>query len=140
MKTLYEATVINTGGRNGEVHSPDNIFNLDVARPASLGGEVTTATNPEQLFAAGYSACFNGALELMLEQGNIEFDSSEVTATVALIADTVSKGVKLSVKLAVKIEGVDTETAEEYVHKAHNYCPYSKALKGNVDVELSVLS
>ncbi|WP_046179794.1 organic hydroperoxide resistance protein [Domibacillus tundrae] len=138
MKPLYETTIINTGGREGEVHSPDNIFNIDVAKPAALGGSATTATNPEQLFAAGYSACFNSALELLLEKGNVKFDSSEVTATVSLFPDKADNGFQLGVKLEVAIEGVDRETAEEYVHKAHDFCPYSKAIKGNVDVELSV--
>ncbi|OES43848.1 organic hydroperoxide resistance protein [Domibacillus iocasae] len=138
MKPLYEATIINTGGREGEVHSPDNIFNIDVAKPAALGGSATTATNPEQLFAAGYSACFNSALELLLEKGNVKFDSSEVTATVSLFPDKTDNGFQLGVKLEVSIAGVDRETAEEYVHKAHNFCPYSKAIKGNIDVELSV--
>lgn len=138
MKPLYETTIINTGGRNGEVHSPDNIFNLDVEKPAALGGNATTATNPEQLFAAGYSACFNSALELMLEQGKVDFESSEVTATVSLYPDKEDKGVKLGVVLEVSIAGVDRETAEEYVNKAHHYCPYSKAINGNVEVELTV--
>lgn len=138
MKALYETTIINTGGRSGEVHSPDNIFNLDVAKPAALGGEVTTATNPEQLFAAGYSACFNSALELMLDKGKVNYESSQVIATVSLYPDKTDDGFKLGVKLEVAIEGVDRETAEEYAHKAHNFCPYSKALKGNVEVELAV--
>ncbi|WP_309086903.1 organic hydroperoxide resistance protein [Domibacillus sp.] len=134
MKPIFETTIINTGGRDGEVHSPDNIFNLDVEKPQALGGNATTATNPEQLFAAGYSACLNSALELMLEQGGVEFHSSQVIATIALYPDTTDKGVKLE----VSIEGVDQATAEEYVNKAHHFCPYSKAISGNVDVELSV--
>ncbi|WP_046175268.1 organic hydroperoxide resistance protein [Domibacillus indicus] len=138
MKPIYETTIINTGGRNGEVHSPDNIFNLDVEKPAALGGNATTATNPEQLFAAGYSACFNSALELMLEQGGVNFSSSEVTATVSLYPDKENKGVKLGVKLEVTVEGIDRATAEEYVQKAHHYCPYSKAINGNVEVDLSI--
>src|SRR5690606_42076949 len=79
MKTLFETTMINTGGRDGAVYSPDNIFYLDVAKPQALGGSATTATNPEQLFAAGYSACFNSALELVLEAGKVEIEKSEVT-------------------------------------------------------------
>ena len=138
MKALYETTIINTGGRDGYVYSPDNIFNLDVAKPAALGGDVTTATNPEQLFAAGYSACFNSALELQLEKGKVDFSSSEVIATVSLYPDKEDKGVKLGVKLEVTIEGVDHAVAEEYVNKAHHYCPYSKALNGNVDVEIFI--
>ncbi len=138
MKPLYETTIINTGGRDGSVYSPDNIFNLDVAKPAALGGDVTTASNPEQLFAAGYSACFNSALELQLEKDQVEFESSEVIATVALYPDKEDKGVKLGVKLEVSIEGVEHAVALEYAHKAHNYCPYSKAMRGNIEVELSV--
>ncbi|MDW0109771.1 organic hydroperoxide resistance protein [Sporosarcina aquimarina] len=138
MKPLYETTIINTGGRDGSVYSPDNIFNLDVAKPAALGGSVTTASNPEQLFAAGYSACFNSALELQLEKDKVEFESSEVIATVALYPDQQDRGVKLGVKLEVTIEGVDLAVAEEYAHKAHNYCPYSKAMRGNIEVEISV--
>lgn len=138
MKPIFETTIINTGGRNGEVHSPDNIFNLDVEKPQALGGNATTATNPEQLFAAGYSACFNSALELLLDQGGVAFESSQVTATVALYPDKADNGFQLGVKLEVTIEGVDQATAEEYVNKAHHFCPYSKAISGNVDVELSV--
>ncbi|WP_298831272.1 organic hydroperoxide resistance protein [uncultured Planococcus sp.] len=139
MKTLFETTMINTGGRDGAVYSPDNIFYLDVAKPQALGGSATTATNPEQLFAAGYSACFNSALELVLEAGKVEIEKSEVTATVALIGDKDNGGVKLSVKLVVDITGIDEEKKHEYVEKAHQYCPYSKAIKGSVDVEISVL-
>ncbi|WP_432351990.1 organic hydroperoxide resistance protein [Sporosarcina sp. A2] len=138
MKSLYETTIVNTGGRDGSVFSPDNIFYLDVAKPAALGGEVTTATNPEQLFAAGYSACFNSALELQLEKDKVEFESSEVIATVALYPDKEDRGVKLGVKLEVTIEGVDHSVAEEYALKAHTYCPYSKAMRGNIEVEISV--
>ncbi|EUJ33101.1 putative organic hydroperoxide resistance protein OhrA [Listeria cornellensis FSL F6-0969] len=68
MKKLYETTVINTGGRKGEVHSPDNIFFQDIASPKELGGEGGSGSNPEQLFAAGYSACFNSALELVMSK------------------------------------------------------------------------
>ncbi|TYR81315.1 organic hydroperoxide resistance protein [Priestia megaterium] len=139
MKTLYETTIINTGGRSGEVHSPDNIFNLEVAAPAALGGEATTETNPEQLFAAGYSACFNSALEFMMKKHSVEFESSKVTATVRLGVDPADKGVKLEVDLIAHVEGLDLETAKKYVNLAHSYCPYSKAISGNVDVTIEVI-
>ncbi|KOO44210.1 organic hydroperoxide resistance protein [Priestia koreensis] len=139
MKTLYETTVTNTGGRNGEVFSPDNIFNLDVATPPALGGEATTATNPEQLFAAGYSACFNSALEFQLKKHKVEIESSQVTATVRLLADTKDQGVKIGVSLEAHIEGLDLETAKKYVELAHAYCPYSKAISGNVEVDVKVI-
>ncbi|ANU21946.1 organic hydroperoxide resistance protein [Planococcus donghaensis] len=139
MKTLFETTMTNTGGRDGAVYSPDNIFYMDVAKPQALGGSATTATNPEQLFAAGYSACFNSALELVLEAGKVEIEKSEVTATVALIGDKANGGVKLAVKLVVDITGIDEELKQEYVEKAHKTCPYSKAIAGSVDVEITVL-
>lgn len=138
MKALYETTIINTGGRQGVVYSEDNIFNLDVAKPAALGGESTTATNPEQLFAAGYSACFNSALELVLERDKVKVDKSEVRATISLLGDKENGGVKLAAKLEVIIEGIDEEKKQEYVDKAHQYCPYSKAIKDSVDVEIII--
>lgn len=139
MKTLYETTIVNTGGRQGEVHSLDNIFYLDIAKPQALGGEATTASNPEQLFAAGYSSCFNSALELVLEQDKVKVEKSEVTATVSLIADKENGGVKLAAKLEVEIFGLDDhELKEKYVKKAHDYCPYSKAVKNSIDVEIIV--
>lgn len=138
MKTLYETTVINTGGRQGIVQSPDNVFMLDVAAPPELGGQVTTATNPEQLFAAGYSACFNSALEFQLKKHNVTIERSTVSATVALAADPADGGVKLDVELEVKILGLDEETAHKFVKLAHEYCPYSKAIKGNVNVNVEL--
>lgn len=139
MKTLYETTIVNTGGRQGEVHSLDNIFYLDIAKPQALGGEATTASNPEQLFAAGYSSCFNSALELVLEQDKVKVEKSEVTATISLIADKENGGVKLAAKLEVEIFGLDNhELKEKYVKKAHDYCPYSKAVKNSIDVEIIV--
>ena len=139
MKTLYETTIVNTSGRQGEVHSLDNIFYLDIAKPQALGGEATTASNPEQLFAAGYSSCFNSALELVLEQDKVKVEKSEVTATISLIADKENGGVKLAAKLEVEIFGLDDhELKEKYVKKAHDYCPYSKAVKNSIDVEIIV--
>ncbi|MBT2583280.1 organic hydroperoxide resistance protein [Planococcus sp. ISL-109] len=138
MKTLFETTMINSGGREGSVYSPDNIFNLDVAKPVALGGQPNTATNPEQLFAAGYSSCFNSALDLVLENDKVEVKNSEVTATVSLIGDKADGGAKLAVRLEVDIEGLDEEKKQHYVEKAHAYCPYSKAIKDSVDVEIAI--
>ncbi|MCM3786191.1 organic hydroperoxide resistance protein [Neobacillus mesonae] len=138
MKTLYETTVINTGGRQGIVQSPDNVFMLDVAAPPELGGKESTATNPEQLFAAGYSACFNSALEFQLKKNNVKIEKSTVSATVMLQTDPADNGVKLEVELDVRIDGLDEETAHKYVELAHAYCPYSKAIQGNVKVSVNV--
>lgn len=139
MKTLYETTIINSGGRQGTAYSEDNIFNVDVAKPPALGGEPTTATNPEQLFAAGYSSCFNSALELVLERDKVTVEKNEVKATISLLGDKENGGVKLAAKLEVTIEGLDEERKQEYVKKAHQYCPYSKAIKDTIDVEIVIL-
>lgn len=138
-KVLYETTVISKGGRNGKVFSEDNTFYLDIESPKELGGKATTESNPEQLFAAGYAACFNSALTLILKQaGHTDIDP-EVRGTAMLLADKADGGVKLAAELEVRIEGLDQATAEAFVEKAHNYCPYSKALKNSIDIELSVI-
>ncbi|WP_416150380.1 organic hydroperoxide resistance protein [Salipaludibacillus sp. HK11] len=139
MKALYETTIINNGGRQGSVYSEDKTFNMKVSKPKSLGGDETTATNPEQLFAAGYSACFNSALELVLERDNVKVDKSEVKATITLIGDKDHGGVKLAAKLEVHIIGINEEQKNIYVEKAHHYCPYSKAVKDSIDVEIVVI-
>lgn len=138
MKPIFETTMINSGGREGTVYSPDNIFNLDVAKPVALGGQPNTATNPEQLFAAGYSSCFNSALDFVLERDKVKVTNSEVTATVSLLGDKTDGGVKLAVRLEVDIDGLEDGKKQGYVDKAHAYCPYSKAIKDSVDVEIVV--
>lgn len=139
MKTLYETTMINVGARKGRVYSPDMSFNLDVAMPKELGGEDTTLTNPEQLFAAAYSTCFNGALEVVLQKTRTKFEKTTVSAIVSLKEDPEDKGLKIAVKLQVSIDGLEKEKALKYVNIAHKNCPYSKAIRGNVDVEIEVI-
>ncbi|EUJ23740.1 OsmC/Ohr family protein [Listeria floridensis FSL S10-1187] len=138
MKKLYETTVINTGGRSGEVHSPDNIFQYDISAPKELGGENGAGTNPEQLFAAGYSACFNSALELVMGKEKVN-GKSTVTGTVSLYSDPEDNGFKVGVVLEVHIDGVDDAKTQELIEKAHQVCPYSKATRGNIDVELKAI-
>ncbi|AKN31383.1 osmotically inducible protein C [Clostridium carboxidivorans P7] len=139
MKTLYETTMINVGARKGRVYSPDMSFNLDVAMPKELGGEDTKLTNPEQLFAAAYSTCFNGALEVVLQKTRTKFEKTTVSAIVSLKEDPEDKGLKIAVKLQVSIDGLEREKALKYANIAHKNCPYSKAIRGNVDVEIEVI-
>lgn len=139
MKTLYESTMINVGARKGRVYSPDKSFTLDVAMPKELGGEDTILTNPEQLFAATYSTCFNGALEVVLQKSRVDYEKTTVTATVSLVEDPEDKGLKIAAKLQVSIDGVDKEKALKYANIAHKNCPYSKAIRGNVDVTIEVV-
>ncbi|GGC80098.1 organic hydroperoxide resistance protein [Enterococcus sp. DIV0242_7C1] len=133
MKKIYSTTIINTGGREGEVYSPDKSFSYEVTSP---GPHKENKTNPEQLFAAAYSSCFNSALELVMGQKNIH-SKSTVKATVSLFSDE-ETGFQVGVVLSVKIDDVDHATAVELVNTAHQVCPYSKATKGNISVELEV--
>ncbi|MTI29214.1 organic hydroperoxide resistance protein, partial [Xanthovirga aplysinae] len=112
------------GGRNGNVKSSDGVLNLEVRMPKGLGGNGEGYTNPEQLFAAGYSACFDSALNLVARMQKIDVKETETTAAVT-IGKTSEGGFKLSVDLDVKIPGVERETAQKLLENAHQVCPYS---------------
>lgn len=138
-KPLFTASVSAVGGREGKVQSSDGTINLDIAMPGTpRAKQIPDATNPEQLFAAGYSACFDGALNLMAKNAGVELES-EVTANVSLLKDETDDGFKLAVTLEVKASGVEKSQLEELVHKAHEFCPYSKATRGNIDVTVEVV-
>jgi Ohr subfamily peroxiredoxin len=135
MEALYTAKVTASGGRAGKIQSEDGTLDLVLAMPKSLGGtEKEGATNPEQLFAAGYSACFDSALNLVARQARQKIES-EVIAEVSIGKDT-DGGFKLAVVLNVNISGVSQVEAEKLVEQAHSVCPYSKATQGNIEVEL----
>ncbi|OCA89276.1 Organic hydroperoxide resistance protein OhrA [Bacillus sp. FJAT-27225] len=136
---LFTSSVTASGGREGHVRSSNGNIDFDTAMPGTPRAEqLPDAVNPELLFAAGYSACFDGALQLMARKERVKLDS-EVTANVSLLKDETDDGFKIAVKLEVKGTGVDKETLEGLVHKAHEFCPYSKATRGNVDVILEVI-
>ncbi|QDH80625.1 organic hydroperoxide resistance protein [Echinicola soli] len=136
MKTLFETRATAVGGRNGHVKSEDGILDLDVRVPTGMGGNGGGFTNPEQLFAAGYSACFDNAIIHVAAMKKVKIQS-QTTATVGL-AMTDDKSYQLTVALDVTIQGADQATAEEIVTTAHATCPYSNAIKGNVDVNIHV--
>jgi Ohr subfamily peroxiredoxin len=139
MSALYTATVTATGGRQGKVISSDNVLNLDVKMPKSLGGSGGEGTNPEQLFAAGYAACFDSALDLVVRTKKVAgVTDTNVTANVSILKDG-EHGYKLAAHLDVTVTGVDATTAKELVEAAHQVCPYSKATKGNIEVTLNVV-
>ena len=138
MDALYQTTVQVTGGRNGKVKSEDGILELEVRTPKELGG-AGGHTNPEQLFAAGYAACFDSALNLIMGQAKVKpSEPSSVRATVGL-ASNEQGGYKLKVALQIAIPGVESEQANQLIEKAHSVCPYSNAIKGNVNVELQLV-
>ena len=134
MAVQYETKATNVGGRKGHVHTDDNAINVDVLPPQQADGN---ATNPEQLFAAGYASCFNGAYDLILKQNKVRGAEPEVTLTVRLEDDPNAESPKLSVSIDAKVKNVlSQEDAEKYLQDAHDFCPYSKATRGNVDVNL----
>ncbi|MFC0187509.1 organic hydroperoxide resistance protein [Fictibacillus aquaticus] len=135
---MFTVAVSAVGGREGKVHSEDGVINHEIAMPGTpRAKELPEAVTPEHLFAAGYAACFDGALQLMGKKAKVSFES-ETTAEVSFLKDEADQGFKLAVALHVKGTGIDKAQLEELVDKAHNFCPYSKATRGNIDVTLEV--
>jgi lipoyl-dependent peroxiredoxin len=138
VQVLYTAEAVAIGaGRAGEVRSSDGVIDEQLAIPKELGGPGGEATNPEQLFAAGYAACFNSAVALVARQSKVELASSSVTAKVGIGPQ--GGGFGLTVTLLADLPGVDKPVAEDIVAKAHLVCPYSNATRGNIEVELQVV-
>ncbi len=132
---MFTSKATAKGGREGHVKSDDGIIDLKLVDPA--GGSDEKGSNPEQLFAAGYAACYDGALNLMASRQKKEIES-EITAEVSLMQDSDDKGFKIGVILNVHIKGVSQEEAEHLAELAHNFCPYSKATRNNINVNLNV--
>lgn len=137
MKTLYTTSVIATGGRNGHVKSENGILDLEVKMPKALGGANDDYTNPEMLFAAGYAACFDSALNMVIKMAKIKTGETSVTANVS-IGQLETNGFGLAVVLEVNIPNTELEIAQDLVQKAHVVCPYSNATRGNINVEINV--
>jgi osmotically inducible protein OsmC len=136
----YTAHATTTAGRNGHVETSDGLVKLDLSVPKELGGPGKPgASNPEALFAAGYSACFGGAIEFVAGQEKVKHGPVTVTADVT-IDNQPEKGFFLAVVLKPHVEGVDKATAQRLADKAHaEVCPYSKATRGNIDVKVEVV-
>lgn len=136
MEAMYTAVATSVGGRNGNVKSSDGVLDLEVKPPKEMGGPGGAFTNPEQLFAAGYSACFGSALNhvALLKKKKVV---PTVTARVS-IGKKDDGGFQLAVEMAVNIPGIDQKEAEELVKEAHQVCPYSNATRNNIEVTLSV--
>ncbi|GAA3058095.1 MULTISPECIES: organic hydroperoxide resistance protein [Actinomycetes] len=137
METLYTAEAIATGGgRNGHTRTDDGRVDLDLAAPKAMGGSGEGA-NPEQLFAAGYAACFHGALQLVASQENAELGDSSVGAKVG-IGKLPEGGFGLEVTLEVVVPDLPQDEAQKLADKAHEVCPYSNATRGNIEVKVVV--
>ena len=139
VKVLYQTSAMATGGRDGHAATKDGSFDVKLATPKELGGGGGPGNNPEQLFAAGYAACFLSAMKFVASQGGpkVPADTS-VTSTVG-IGPRSAGGFGLDVDLAVSLPGLPRADAEALVQKAHQVCPYSNATRGNVDVRLKVV-
>jgi len=136
VKPIYTAIATATGGRNGHVVSSDQVLDLDVRMPKELGGAGGAYTNPEQLFAAGYSACFDSALNHVIRNEKITTGTTAVRAHVGIGSNNAG-GFALVVSLEANVPEVDQQTADTLVEKAHQVCPYSNATRGNVEVSLA---
>lgn len=139
MKPLYTAEATAHGGRNGRVESSDGLLDLDLAMPEEMGGPGGEATNPEQLFAAGYAACFENALRRVAGRQKKDVNDASVTARVG-IGRHDEGGFGLAVELIGRMPNLPREEAEDLMEDAHQVCPYSRATRGNIEVTLTVAS
>lgn len=134
----YTAKATATGGREGVAKSDDGRLNVNLSTPKGLGGDDGQGTNPEQLFAAGYAACFIGALKFVAGSEKVALPSDTyINSEVSIGA--IDAGFGIAVKLAVSLGDMDKAAAQALVEKAHQVCPYSNATRGNIEVELSVI-
>lgn len=140
MKVLYQTEASATGGRTGSAKTKDGAFAVTLTTPKELGGPGGEGNNPEQLFAAGYSACFLGAIKFVAGQKKVKVsDDSTVTATVGIGARDDGAGFGLDVELAISLPGVERDTAQAIVDQAHIVCPYSHATRNGLDVRLTLV-
>ena len=135
---LYRAHAQATGGRDGRAISSDNVLDVKLTTPKELGGAGGTGTNPEQLFAAGYSACFLGAMKFVAGQQKIVLPAdTRIEGSVGI--GPIPAGFGIEVALTISVPGMERAAAEALVAKAHEVCPYSNATRGNIDVTLTVV-
>lgn len=139
MNVLYRTEATATGGRTGTARTTDGALEVRLVTPKELGGPGGSGNNPEQLFAAGYSACFLGAIKFVAGQKKVKIaEDSTVTAQVGIGPRDDGQGFGLDVALTIDLPGLDRETAEAIVQQAHIVCPYSHATRGSLDVRLSL--
>jgi Ohr subfamily peroxiredoxin len=138
MTILYTATATASGGRDGSARTDDGVLDVALTTPRALGGPGTAgATNPEQLFAAGYAACFDSALRFVARSQGVTVTESAVTAEVG-IGPNATGGFGLAVALTVSLPGLERDAAQRLIETAHQVCPYSNATRGNIEVKLAV--
>ena len=138
-KRLYTARATSLGGRDGSVKTDDGKLALEIALQSTLGGKGGAGTNPEQLFAAGYAACFGSALALVAQKQKVAVGQVQIDAQVT-IGTLAAGGFGLAVELTATLPDLERARAEELVAAAHQVCPYSNATRGNIQVELKVVT
>ena len=136
MTPLYTASATATGGRVGRVLSADGVLDLPLTMPKGLGGSGDPGANPEQLFAAGYAACFGSALAMIARMQKVQLGNVQITANVTIGKD--EGGFGLAVELVGHLPGLERAQAEALMAAAHQVCPYSRATRGNIQVSLTV--
>lgn len=137
-KVLYRATATATGGRDGRAVSSDGVLDVKLTTPKALGGGGGMGTNPEQLFAAGYSACFLGAIKFVAAKEKIQIPQ-DVSIEGNVGIGPIPTGFGIEVELRISLPGMDKAAAKALVDKAHIVCPYSNATRGNIDVTLTMV-
>ncbi|MEC9432034.1 MAG: Ohr family peroxiredoxin [Pseudomonadota bacterium] len=138
MKVLYTAEAEAVGGREGTASTPDGALDLKLVKPVGMGGTGVGGTNPEQLFAAGYAACFVSTLDFLARSKKLSIGTPSAAAKVAIGPNEDKPGYGLAVEMAVSIPGLGREAAQALLDEAHANCPYSNATRGNVEVKLSL--
>jgi osmotically inducible protein OsmC len=139
MLKLYKTKAVNYGGRDGHVKVEDSDLEFDMALPSVLGKAVKTGVNPEQLFAAAFSACFGNAVQHVARVKHMKMDSYALAVEIGLGPDP-EGGIKLSADITLSVIGLTQPEADELIQEAHKTCPYSKATRGNIDVKLKALA
>lgn len=137
-KVLYRASAEATGGRDGRAVIPDAGMDLKLTRPKGLGGKGDPGTNPEQLFAAGYSACFIGAMQFVAARDKITMPAG-VSVDGSVGIGTIPNGFGIEAELKIALPGMDRAAAQDLINKAHQVCPYSNATRNNIDVTLTLV-
>jgi Ohr subfamily peroxiredoxin len=136
--TLYSTTATAWGGREGRVESADKRLEVQLSVPKALGGDDGPGTNPEQMFAAGYAACFHSALRAIARQQKVDVSESAVSVTISMVG-SLAEGIDLAATIEAELPGVERDTALALLAAAHQGCPYSRATRGNIRAELTLV-
>jgi lipoyl-dependent peroxiredoxin len=138
-KVIYSATATAWGGRRGRVLSTDNRLDVTLSSPAAMGGDDGPGTNPEQMFAGGYAACFHSALRSIARRRNLDVSESAVSVTISLVGSVGSGSLGMAARIEAELPGLEHDIARDLLESTHQLCPYSAVTRGNMPVELVVV-